>query len=271
MRLGINFTPYHTSPEEWAEIISKAGYRASCFPTNYKAPVSLIDRYVKAAKDNDILIAEVGVWNSPFSSDPEKAKANRDYCVEQYRLADYVKANCCVNVSGSVGEVWDFVYKENFTPEMYERNVEFVRYLIDTVKPKNTPYSLEPMPWMIPSSVGEYRCFIDDVDSPFCKVHMDIFNFVNTPYLYAYQEKLMDEAFELLGKDIVSCHIKDIKMAQGATVAIHEAPIGEGVWNQRYYLEKINALNPDMPVLIEHLGRFEDYNKALAHLKSLNV
>ncbi len=269
MRLGINFTPHHTSPEEWADILATKGYRASCFPVNHKAPVSLIDRYVKAAADRDIRIAEVGVWNTPFSTDPEAAKNNRAYCLEQLRLAEYVKADCCVNVSGSVGERWDFVYKENFTPEMYEKNVEFVRWLLDTVKPKNTTYSLEPMPWMLPSSVGEYRCFIDDIGSPACKVHMDIFNFVNNPYLYVHQEQLMDEAFDILGKDIVSCHIKDIKMDFGATVAIHEAHIGEGVWNQRYYLDKINALHPDMPVLIEHLGNIDDYDKALAYLKAL--
>ncbi len=269
MRLGINFTPHHTSPEEWAEILVREGYRASCFPTNHTAPVSLIDRYVKAAHDNDIRIAEVGVWNTPFAPDPEKAKRNLDYCIEQLRLADYVGADCCVNVSGSAGAIWDFIYPENYTKEMYDRNVELVRWLIDKVKPTKTAYSLEPMPWMVPSSVAEYKKLLDDVGSPAFKVHMDIFNFVDSAYKYAHQEELMDEAFEVLGADIVSCHIKDIKMAPGATVAIHEAPIGEGAWNQRYYLDKIEALHPDMPILIEHLGRFEDYNSALAYLKSI--
>ena len=29
MRLGLNYVPVHSSPEEWAEILSSKGYRAA--------------------------------------------------------------------------------------------------------------------------------------------------------------------------------------------------------------------------------------------------
>lgn len=59
MRIGVNHVPVHHSPEEWAEILFRKGYRAANFPVDYKAPVNLIDEYVKAAKKYDIQIAEV--------------------------------------------------------------------------------------------------------------------------------------------------------------------------------------------------------------------
>lgn len=60
MRIGLNFTPPHESPEQWAEILEDCGFRAASFPVDYRAPVGLIDAYTKAAREHDIRIAEVG-------------------------------------------------------------------------------------------------------------------------------------------------------------------------------------------------------------------
>ena len=72
MRIGINFVPPHETPEQWGDMLLKKGYRATTFPVDYKAPVSLIDAYAKAAKDRDIRIAEVGEWTSPNHPDPDR-------------------------------------------------------------------------------------------------------------------------------------------------------------------------------------------------------
>lgn len=79
MRIGINYVVPHETPEEWAEILFNKGYRATIFPVNYQAPVSKIDAYVRAAKDRDILIAEVGVWNSPHLLDKVAAAKAQDF------------------------------------------------------------------------------------------------------------------------------------------------------------------------------------------------
>ncbi len=269
MRLGINFVPAHESPEQWASILAEKGYRASVFPVNYKASVSVIDAYVKAARERDIRIAEVGVWNSPHHPVLEEANAAREYCLEQFRLAEYVKADCCVNVSGAAGKLWYYCYRENYSPELYAKNVEFVQYLCDTVKPKYTSYALEPMQWMLPWDVEQYANFIKDVDRSSCKVHMDICNLINNPYLYTHQKELMNYAFEVLGKDIVSCHIKDICMGTETSVVIKEVPIGLGEADLKCYLSHISHLDSDMPVLIEHLNKIEAYDAAFTFLKKI--
>ena len=115
MRIGIQYVLPHSSPEEWAEETANMGFRAAVFPIDYTAPVSLIDNYVKAAEASDILIAEVGVWASPFSTDKKEAAAAREACLESFRLADYIGARCCVNVSGAFGRKWYSCYPENFT------------------------------------------------------------------------------------------------------------------------------------------------------------
>lgn len=267
MRIGINAVVPHETPEQWAEITAAKGYRASSFPVDHTAPVALIDAYMKAAKEHDILIAEVGVWNTPHHPCDETAKKAKERCFEQLRLAEYVKASCCVNISGAPGERWDFCYAENYSEALYAKNVEFVQYLLDTVKPKNTCYTLEPMPWMLPDSAEQYIQFLKDVNREGCKVHMDIWNMVRNPYIYTHMEEHVRSAFELLGSDIVSCHIKDIRMRPGSTVVIEEVPIGTGAAPLGVYLDEISKLQPDMPVLIEHLAKQEEYDQALAYLK----
>ncbi len=264
MRIGIQYAPPHSSPEQWADDIVRMGFRAATFPADYHAPDSLIDAYVKAADERDILIAEVGVWKNPFSPDPSEAASAREACVEQLRLADYVGARCCVNISGAFGPKWDFCYAENLTEAAYRKNVEWLRHVLDMVKPKRTCYALESMPWMLPSSPEETLRILRDIDDPHFKAHVDICNFVNDPIKFLHPRELIDRTFDLLGEEIVSCHLKDITMDELSTVHITEVLPGQGNMDIPYYLERIHALrDPDMPVMIEHLPDRESYEKAL--------
>ena len=49
LRLGMNHTVAHETPEEWASFLADHGFRAASFPADYTAPVHLIDAYVKEA------------------------------------------------------------------------------------------------------------------------------------------------------------------------------------------------------------------------------
>jgi len=267
MRLGINTTPEHKSPEEWAKKLAERGLKACAFPLDYRADVNRIDEYVKAAKEYDLLIAEVGIWNSPHDPDEKKAQHARMVCEEQFRLAEYIQARCCVNVSGAAGPVWYYCYEENFTKRLYDDNVKFVQALCDRVKPKHTAYTLEPMQWMVPDSPSQYAQFLKDVNREGFAVHMDAINLIKDPYTYTHKKEVIDEAFDLLGSQIKSCHLKDLKMDEGLTVAIREVPLGEGSMEIAHYLDRINGLDDDMPVLIEHAPDMVAYDKALSYMR----
>ena len=47
---------------------------------------------IHISAERDIMIAEVGVWNSPHHPDPEQAALAREACLEQLRLAEYIGA-----------------------------------------------------------------------------------------------------------------------------------------------------------------------------------
>ena len=270
MRIGVNTTFPHKSPEEWARHLHDKGYRASRFPVNYKTDLKLVDEYLAAAAEYDIMIAEVGVWNSVHDSDPAKAAAAIRDQKDALGFADYVKARCCVNISGAAGEEWNLLYKENYAPELYEKNIRIVQELIDEVQPKYTCYTLEPMQWMLPDSPEQYLQFMQDVNREHFAVHMDASNFLYSPKTFIDYEGIVDRCFDLLGPAIKSCHVKDCTLdRERYSFCIYEVPLGQGILNVGHYLDRIEALDPDMPALFEHLKLEEEFDTCFAHVREI--
>jgi len=261
MQLGIAMTFAHHSPEEWAEKHRAAGLSAVVFPLDYRADIAAIDAYVTAAKTYGLRIAEVGTWCNVLSSDTNARKENLMRCIRQLELAEYIRADCCVNIAGTTGEVWDGSYSENYTQEVYEMTVNSVRDIIDAVRPRYTCYSLEPMPHMIPDSPESYLQLMRDIDRSGFGVHLDVVNMITSPRVYFENRDLTDRCFALLGPAIRSCHVKDAILDHGLTVSIRECACGEGGFDISYYLQKINAYH--LPVIIEHLAEETAYRRAI--------
>ncbi len=270
MKLGISMTLAHTSPEEWAQRHSSLGLTAVVFPGEKYAKTDRdIDAYVAAAKAYGLHIAEVGAWKNLLAPDETERRENFDYCLHRLELAEYVGADCCVNISGACGEQWDGAYPENYAPETYERIVNRVRELIDRVKPKKTTYTLEPMPWMPPTSPEEYLRLIRDIDRPAFAVHMDMVNMTFTPERYLFNADFTRHCFALLGPHVKSCHLKDVALSPKLTLQLAEAPCGEGGFDLKTYIDEAEKVDPDMPMIIEHLRSEEAYLKAIAYIKDL--
>ncbi|HKM34499.1 MAG TPA: TIM barrel protein [Lachnospiraceae bacterium] len=268
MKLGINTVLEHETPEQWAGILKQKGLQAASFPVDFRAPDHVIDAYEKAFHDYGITIAEVGIWNSPFVPDHKLAEKNQETCIHQLELAERVKAKCCVNVSGSAGDCWYGCYPENYSDGLYKRNVEFIQNLIDTVQPQNTYYTLEMMQWMVPDSTDSYLKIMQDVNRSRFAVHFDPVNMVNSAKTAMFYTDYRDEAIHALGPYIKSCHLKDFDIKQELTVQIFETIPGTGRGELKSYIEKINELDPDMPILIEHLNGWKEYDQAIAYVKS---
>ena len=267
MRLGTSSPLGHTTAEEWADRQVRLGCSAVVFPVQSGEPEKTILEYKEAAERAGLMIAEVGIWRNALAADPDERKANMDYCVEQLRLADFLGARCAVNVAGSFGPVWDGGYRENFTEDAWKQTVSMVREIIDRADVKNTFFSLEPMPWMIPTGPAEYLRLIDAVERDRFAVHMDIINMINSADRYFHPEEFVDECAGLLGGRIRSCHIKDVHLDSHYTIRLMECGPGDGEFPLRHYVEKMHEIDPDMPVILEHLSTDDEYLKYLGYLK----
>ena len=120
---------------------------------------------------------------------------------------------------------------------------------------------------MVPTGPGEYEQLIRDVDRKHFGVHMDMANWMCSHRRYFGQEAFMDKVFAKLGDRIKSCHLKDVKLLSDYTFQIKEVTCGEGELNLEYYAKKINEVNPELPVLIEHLHSEREYLASLCYVQ----
>ena len=269
MRLGGAVFGDCSTPEKWIETVRRHGYTAAYCPVNSKQTDDVIQAYVRAAKEADIVIAEVGAWSNPLSPDEKTRQAALALCKERLALAEKVGARCCVNISGGRGAQWDAPHPDNLTDATFDMIVAMVRDIIDSVKPTRTFYTLETMPWMYPDSTDSYLRLIKAIDRKQFAVHFDPVNLVCSPQRFYSTGALIREFCAALGPHIRSCHAKDIALSGKLTTHLDEARPGLGGLDYATYLKEISKLDPDTPVMMEHMKAAEDYAQAAAHIRSV--
>ena len=269
MRLGTSSPLNHRTPKEWAINHKSLGLQAINFPFSYEDDNALINEYVEEAKKNNLTIAEVGVWRNTLDLNKDARKKSVEYAVGQLALADRIGARCCVNIIGARGPRWDGAYKDNFTKDTWKLGVKTIQEIIDEVNPKNTYFTIESMPWMIPTGPDEYLQLLEAVNRDRFAVHMDIFNWITTPRRYFFSEEFIDECFEKLGKYIKSCHLKDVRMEENYTLFFRETSPGNGGVNIKHLIEKGLSFDANMPFIIEHLNSDEEYLSTVQYIKTL--
>jgi sugar phosphate isomerase/epimerase len=206
------------------------------------------------------------VWNNMLDPDAGKRRANIEANVRALAVADAVGVRCCVNIAGSLNPTrWDGPCAGNLSDEVFTQTVDNVRTIIDTVKPRTTRYSIEPMPYVIPDSPDSYLKLLKAVDRPAFAVHLDPVNMINCPQRYYDNAAFLRECFAKLGPWIVSCHAKDTLMEERLTVHINEARPGLGRLDYRVFLEEMSRLPADTPLILEHLPA-EEYAAAQAYV-----
>ena len=269
MRLGAPVYGDVSTPEAWIAALKKQNYRAAYCPLPLDASDSLIQEYIQAAAEADIVIAEVGAWSNPLSLDPLVKSKAVEKCLLSLELAEKVGARCCVNISGSRGAIWDGPDANNLTPETFDEIVNMTQFILDRVKPKRTFYTLETMPWAYPDSVESYQKLIEAIDRPQFAVHIDPANLINSPRLYFENANLIRDCFATFGARIKSCHAKDITLDSRMTVHLDETRPGLGNLDYRVFLKELAKLDPDTPLMLEHLPNESEYLAAAAFIREV--
>ncbi len=92
MRLGGPIFGDTSTPEKWIALVREKGYRAAYCPVKADASAEVIAAYAQAAREADIVIAEVGAWSNPISPDEDTRQKAIAHCQAQLRLADQIGA-----------------------------------------------------------------------------------------------------------------------------------------------------------------------------------
>jgi sugar phosphate isomerase/epimerase len=269
MRFGGPIFGEYRDPDTWVSLVKHKGFRAANAPVGSDADGQTIRAYADAAGTADIVIAEVGAWSNPLGPDEKARKEAVELCTERLAVAEAVGARCCVNISGSRGERWDGPDPRNLTDETFDMIVETVRGIIDAVSPTRTYYCLETMPWMYPDSVDSYRALLRAIDRSAFAVHFDPVNLVSSPERHFRNAELIAEFVEALGPHIRSVHAKDSVLHSELTTHLSEGRPGTGGLDYAALLRQLATLEPDTPLMMEHLPNEDEYDRATSYIRSV--
>lgn len=271
MRLGGPILETCLNPDQWIAALQRLGYSAAYwpFPIGSNQSNEVVQAYAEAAEVADVVIAEVGAWSNPLSPDEKTRHAALELCKKQLAFADTIGARCCVNIAGSRGRQWDGPHADNLTDDTFDLIVETVRKIIDAVKPTRTFYTLEPMPWMYPDSVDSYLQLIRTIDRQQFAVHLDPVNWIYSPQSFYNNASIIRESFQKLSPFIKSCHAKDVGLGGKLTVHLDEVVPGLGGFDYRTYLQELNNLDPDTPLMLEHFSTAKEYLLGAEYIRSM--
>jgi len=254
--------------DEFINVCLSSGYDSVALPLDYNDPVSLIDEYVVALKQANIVLAEVGAWNcNLLHPDVKVSDAAFTQVVRQFEMAEYANAVCFVTVVGSESDIWDGPHPESFTKRVFERVVNTTVRILDAVNPQKTAFGYETMPWMLPDSPKRNLELIDAVNHTGFGVHLDIINMINSIERYYNNADFTRECFNLLSKHIKSIHLKDIILASNLTVHLSECMVGDGGYNLNAFFDEVVKLDKDIPVLTEHMDNQDDYKRSITYIR----
>ena len=264
VRLGGPIFLKSDDPVELAKEHRRLGYTAAYCPAGNPAEIK------KAFAKEDVVIAEVGAWRNMLDPDPKKRSDNLRYVSERLQLAEEVAARCCVDIAGSFNpDLWYGPNPKNLSREFFDATVENCRKVIDEVRPKNTKFSIEMMPWSLPDGPDSYVKLIHAVSRPAFGVHLDVCNIINTPDRFYRNSEVISECFTKLRPWILSCHGKDLAWETKGEYNVHfqETIPGRGQINYATYLKELTTV--DAPLMLEHLKTAEEYAEARDYVRRI--
>jgi sugar phosphate isomerase/epimerase len=225
---------------------------------------ALADRLREACARRDVTVAAVsGTFNMAHSEEEVRRDGLR-------RLG--VIAGSCERLGTSTitlctgtrdrEDMWRR-HPDNGTPEAWRDMLATVREALETAEEHGVTLAFEPEINNVVHSAEKGRRLLDEMRSPRLKVVMDaanLFDAEDPARRLSRSEQILDEAFEMLGDDIVIVHAKDVRMS-GEVVAV-----GKGDLDYGLYLKHLSEAGFGGPLLMHGLAD-EEVEGSLAFLR----
>ena len=133
IRLGGPVFDKYESPDQWVRILKGLGYRAAYCPVKAHESDDVVKAYANAAKEANIVIAEVGAWSNPISNDEKQRKDALAKCRKQLELADGYELSSTL-VSGLNWLTWICVENRSFaSPDAVLARIQAIAGRMETL------------------------------------------------------------------------------------------------------------------------------------------
>jgi sugar phosphate isomerase/epimerase len=261
MRLGCTFRAFNAQTaadlEPLCEKLDRHGLSAIIAPAKLaEMPDDQCAAFGERARRLGIVIGEAGFWKNIMTPQADLQSQRVETVRAMLRKADLMGCRCVVTSVGTKGpgDAWNEPHPYMFTEACKAELRDLVLRILDGLDLKTGKYTLEAWCHSFFYGVDEIKAFIDRVNHPSFAVHLDQMNLVTHEYFYRTTE-LIHRTFDLLGRHVVSLHMKDIRWDfPHMFLKWDEVLIGDGVLGYATYLRRIQQdLPEDVPCFCEHL------------------
>src|SRR5215203_1394080 len=154
-------------------------------------------------------------------------------------------------------------HPDNERPEAWRDLLATMQGALETAEEHGVTLAFEPETGNVVDSAEKGRRLLDEMRSPRLKVIIDaanLFDAEDPARRFSRSEEILDEAFELLGGDLVLAHAKDVK-GSGEVVAA-----GKGHLDYDLYLRHLSEASYAGPLVLHGLAE-EEVAGSLAFLR----
>jgi len=152
-------------------------------------------------------------------------------------------------------------HPDNDTAAAWDDLVTSIRAALEIAQRHRVILGVEPEVSNVVDSAAKARRLLDEMNSPRLKIIMDGANLFHAGELLRMHE-ILDEAFDLLGDDVVLAHAKDLdRDGQAGHLAA-----GQGVLDYDYYIELLSNSGFDGALILHSLTE-ADVDRSVALLR----
>ncbi len=202
----------------------------------------------KALEKKDVHIAMLGSYFNMMDPNPSVVESGTERFKEYLRFAKDFGSHLVGTETGSYKEDWGY-HPDNHTEEALEKVIGIFKGLTNEAERHGVMVGIEGVYNHVVSTPARMKKVLDAIDSNNIQVIFDPVNLVHAGNYQAVNE-MIDEVFNLYGDRIVLIHAKDFIFDEGE---IKRVPLGEGMMDYPYLMDKLKALKPGIAIIIEEL------------------
>lgn len=234
MQFGIRLHDAVKAPiEERLKIVKEQGFTCAhvalskVISENSVAPEALTPGYAMYLKrlfdKNELDCAVLGCYLNLANPDEAQLKAIQEKYKANIRFAAHLGAGVVGTETGAPNVEYKFE-EACWNEESLQIFIKNLRPVVKYAEQMGVLMAIEPVVRHIVCNPVRARRVLDEIDSPNLRIILDPVNLLES-YNYEKQDEIIDEAIELLGKDVAVLHVKDFVIKDGKLISV---PVGQG-------------------------------------------
>ena len=180
--------------------------------------------YLKRLFDkNELDCAVLGCYLNLANPDAAQLKAIQEKYMANIRFAAHLGAGVVGTETGAPNVEYKFE-EACWNEESLQIFINNLRPVVKYAEQMGVLMAIEPVVRHIVCNPVRARRVLDEIASPNLRIILDPVNLLES-YNYEKQDEIIDEAIDLLGKDVAVLHVKDFVIKDGKLISV---PVGQG-------------------------------------------